>query len=145
MKQKHKGDSNEFLGSLDVEVVTQPPQLRRKCKDWRKKQIKFAKQERYGEAQVIKFISDALGEEEYLLQNLNSKRRSVVKLERRHDAEMHALLTKIKYLRSEHTKRRALDSKILHQRNVNIRVKQKSKQVRCTTKSTLFPYIPHIF
>ena len=129
LKQKHEGSSREFQGSLGIEVIPQPPLLQRKCKNWREKQIMFAKQKRYSEAQAIKVISDALEEEEYLSQNLNSKRRSIVKLKQQQDAEMHALLTKIKSLRLEHTKRRTLDSKKLLQRNKNIRAKQESKQV----------------
>lgn len=132
MRIDQEAKLHRYREKLSIKAKSKPPLWSKELKYWRKQEMILASEENYSEAATVKEIADALElEENSKIKNQSdgSCSRKESNMQQLHDAAIQALTKRINAQREANKKQREDDCKRLEQRNKNIQVSFKSKQL----------------
>lgn len=132
MRTKQESELQRYKEKLSTKAKSKPPLWSKELKQWRKREMILASEENYSEAAKVKEIADALElEEQNKIKNQShgSCSRKENNMHNQHAAALQALTKRISSQRESNRIQREDDCKRLVQRNRNIQVSYKSKQI----------------
>jgi hypothetical protein len=132
LRTNQEAKLQRYREKLNIKAKSKPPLWSKELKHWRKQEMILASEENYSEAAKVKEIADALElEEQKNIKNQSNSScfRKESNMQKLHEAELQALTKRINAQRESNRKQREDDCKRLVQRNKNIQVSYKSKQI----------------